>query len=131
MTVNKNFLEAVSKDSALQEEVEHAALEALCELLKAKGLEEDAAKITEAALEKVAEAHEFKSDEMVELSEDELEAVAGGGGGCGCSGIGGGGGSGLVWGCVIYGNGSINGCHVFDENVRCQCIGHGVGIYIE
>ena len=131
MTVNKNFLEAASKDSALKAEVEHAALEALCELLKAKSLEEDAAKITEAALEKVAEAHEFKSDEMVELSEDELEAVAGGGGGCGCSGIGGGGGSGLVWGCVIYGNGSINGCHVFDENVRCQCIGHGVGIYIE
>lgn len=54
MTVNKKFLEAVSKDEALKAEVEHAAVEALSEFMKARGLEEEAAKITEAALEKVA-----------------------------------------------------------------------------
>ena len=78
MTVNKKFLEAVSKDEALKSELEQATLEALGEFLKSKGLEEEAGKIAEAAMEKVAEAHGFKADEMTELSEDELEAVAGG-----------------------------------------------------
>ena len=78
MTVNKKFLEAVSKDEALKSELEQATLEALGEFLKSKGLEAEAGKVAEAAIEKVAEAHGFKADEMEEVSTDELEAVAGG-----------------------------------------------------
>ena len=78
MSLNKNFLEAVSKDEALKSELEQATLAALGEFLKSKGLEAEAGKVAEAAIEKVAEAHGFKADEMEEVSTDELEAVAGG-----------------------------------------------------
>ena len=114
MTINKRFLEAASKDEALKSEVEEAALEALCEFLKAKGLEEETAKITEAAMVKVAEAHGFRSDEMIELSGDELEAVAGGV--CGCGGIGGGTGNGKQCFCLFPTGSGLN-----DSGVSCDC----------
>ena len=79
MTVSKKFLEAVSKDKALNAEVDKATLEALGAFLKAKGLEDEAAKAAEAAMEKIAEAHGFKAEAMEAVSADELEAVAGGG----------------------------------------------------
>ncbi|MBQ3394713.1 MAG: hypothetical protein IJG55_00095 [Synergistaceae bacterium] len=131
MTVNKRFLEAASKDEALKSEVEHAALEALGEFLIAKGLKEEAgkieleqaklksldkfliakgfgeeaAKITETAMTKVAEAHGFRSDEMIELSEDELKAVAGGVAVCLCFVGGGGSGDGVRCICMLTGDG--------------------------
>ena len=79
MAVSKKFLEAVSKDKALNAEVDKATLEALGAFLKEKGLEDEAAKAAEAAMEKIAEAHGFKAEAMEAVSADELEAVAGGG----------------------------------------------------
>ena len=119
MTVNKKFLEAVSKDSALKSELEHATLEALGEFLKSKGLEEEAGKIAEAAMEKVAEAHGFKADEMTELSEDELEAVAGGV--CACPVAGGGTGTGKACACAAVGFGTN------DSGKKCACCLGGYG----
>lgn len=145
MTVNKRFLEATSKDEALKSEVEHAALEALGEFLIAKGLKEEAgkieleqaklesldkfliaksfgeeaAKITEAAMTKVAEAHGFKADEMIELSGDELEAVAGGV--CFCLAAGGGTGTGKQCACVLGGYGKN------DSGRICHCPILGAG----
>jgi predicted house-cleaning noncanonical NTP pyrophosphatase (MazG superfamily) len=114
MTINKRFLEAASKDEALKLEVEEAALEALCEFLKAKGLEEETAKITEAAMVKVAEAHGFRADEMTELSEDEFEAVAGGV--CGCGIVGGGTGTGKQCFCLFPTGAGVN-----DSGKPCHC----------
>ncbi len=121
MTINKKFLEAASKDSALQAEVEHAVLEALGDFMKAKGLEEEAAKIREAAAEKVAEAHGFTSDEMEELSDDELEAVAGGV--CLCPAVGGGTGYGKQCFCFIGGKGTNA-----DTGRQCGCAVIGMGL---
>ena len=117
--VSKKFLEAVSRDSALKSELEQATLEALGEFLKSKGLEEEAGKIAEAAMEKVADAHGFKADEMTELSEDELEAVAGGI--CFCVVGGGGTGTGKACGCGVYGVGTN------DSGKRCGCFMGGDG----
>ena len=119
MKVNKKFLEAASKDSALKSELEQATLEALGEFLKSKGLEEEAGKVAEAAMEKVAEAHGFKADEMIELSDDELEAVAGGY--CFCPAVGGGTGTGKQCACVIGGTGTN------DSGKKCNCPGYGYG----
>ena len=119
MTVNKKFLEAVSKDSALKSELEHATLEALGEFLKSKGLEAEAGKVAEAAMEKVADAHGFKADEMIELSEDELEAVAGGV--CVCVVGGGGTGTGKECACVVGGFGRNN------SGKKCACAFEGCG----
>ena len=119
MTVNKKFLEAVSKDSALKSELEHATLEALGEFLKSKGLEEEAVKIAEAAMTKIAEDHGFKSEEMTELSEDELEAVAGGV--CACPVAGGGTGTGKACACAAVGFGTN------DSGKKCACCLGGYG----
>ena len=73
---------------------------------------------------------DFKPSEMEALTEDELEAVAGGFGGCGCTGFGGGGGGGLICGCMIYESGSLNGV-TLDSDTKCQCIGGGAGVYVE
>ena len=119
MKINKKFLEAASKDSALKSELEHATLEALSEFLKSKGLEEQAGKVAEAAMEKVAEAHGFKADEMIELSDDELEAVAGGI--CFCPAVGGGTDTGKQCACVIGGTGQNNS----GKTCFCYLNGHG------
>ncbi len=120
MTVSKKFLEAASKDSALKAELEQATLEALGEFLKSKGLEAEAGKIADAAMTKVAEAHGFKADEMEELSEDELKAVAGGK--CACPVVGGGTGTGKQCGCVLGGKGHNN------SGQGCVCFVGGGGI---
>ncbi len=119
MKVNKKFLEAVSKDEALKVELEQAALEALGEFLKSKGLEAEARKIAEAATEKVAEAHGFRADDMEEISDDELKAVAGGG--CECGFAGGGSGTGKKCFCFLFGKGTN------DDGTFCSCpfIGNG------
>ncbi len=106
--VSKKFLEAVSNDSALKAELEHATLAALGEFLKSKGLDEEAGKIAEAAMTKVAEAHGFMADEMEALSDDKLKAVAGGV--CACPFAGGGTGNGRQCGCFFYGKGKGYEC---------------------
>ena len=78
MAVSKEFYEAASRDEALRAELERATLEAFGELLKERGLEEEAAKATEAAAEKVAEAHGFELADAAELDIDDLEGVSGG-----------------------------------------------------
>ncbi len=103
MPVNKKFLELVSKDSAVKAELDSATFKALFEFLKARGLEDEAAKAVDTAMTAVAEAHGFKPEAMEEVSDDELKAVAGGV--CGCN-----------WG----GYGSLRG----DE---CNCGSSGVG----
>ena len=78
MSVSKEFLELVSKDDAVKEELSGAAFAALLDLLKEKGLAEEAGKAVDAAAAAVAKAHGFKAEAMEEASEDELKAVAGG-----------------------------------------------------
>lgn len=69
-----------------------------------------------------------------ELSDDELDAVAGGA--CGCSGGGGGGGDGLVCGCFLFGLGdlytatdkAIGEARKINVNIgSCFCAGAGAG----
>ena len=78
MPVSKKFLDLVSKDSAVKKELDSATYKALFEFLKARGLEDEAAKAVDTATAAVAEAHGFKPEAMEEVSEDELKAVAGG-----------------------------------------------------
>jgi len=78
MAISKEFFEAVSKDQDLRAEVDEAGYEALGEFLKAKGLEEEAAKALEEAAEKVAAAHGFEPAGDAELDIDDLEGVSGG-----------------------------------------------------
>ena len=67
---------------------------------------------------------DFKTPEG-ELSDDELNAVAGGGG-CGCAVGGGGGGDELVCVCVLGGSGSIPGCYDPSQG-GCICAVAGAG----
>ena len=60
-----------------------------------------------------------------DLSDDELNAVAGGGG-CGCAVGGGGGGDELVCVCVLGGSGSIPGCYDPSQG-GCICAVAGAG----
>ena len=130
MTENgKKFLEQVSKDEALQVELQKAQSEALNTLLKDKGLEDAATKAGTEAMLKVASAHGFKLTaedlkpaKLEALSEDEMKAVAGGGGGCGCVFGGGGGGSGISCACVAAGGGSSP---EYKEACICPLIGTG------
>ena len=78
MAVSKKFLQAVSEDEALKAEVARASYEALGELLKEKGLEDEAAQVLAAAAEKVAEAHGFEPADGDALDIDDLEEVSGG-----------------------------------------------------
>ncbi len=126
MKVNKKFLEAVSKDEALKAELEQAALAALGEFLKSKGLEAEAGKITEAATEKVAEAHGFRADDMEEISDDELKSVVGGGG-CGCWLGGGGAGGKISCACFLGGYGGDWTKEEGNTKFRCVCPYAGAG----
>lgn len=78
MAISKEFLEAMSKDPGMKAEVDEAEYEALGEFLKAKGLEEEIAKVLDEAAEKVAAAHGFEPAGDTELGIDELEGVSGG-----------------------------------------------------
>ena len=69
-------------------------------------------------------AEDFKAPEG-ELSDDELNAVAGGGG-CGCAVGGGGGGDELVCVCVLGGSGSIPECYDPSQG-GCICAVAGAG----
>ena len=72
----------------------------------------------------VLTTEDFKAPEG-ELSDDELNAVAGGGG-CGCAVGGGGGGDELVCVCVLGGSGSIPGCYDPSQG-GCICAVAGAG----
>ena len=78
MAVSKKFLQAVTEDEALEAEVVRASYEALGELLKEKGLEDEATQVLAAAAEKVAEAHGFELADDDALDIDDLEDVSGG-----------------------------------------------------
>ena len=129
MTENgKKFLEQVSKDKALQAELQKANVTALCTLLKEKGLEDAAAKAGTEATLKVASAHGFKLTaedlkpaKLEALSEDEMKAVAGGGV-CACAMAGGGAGDDLECACVLGGAGEED----FGGSI-CACVAAGVG----
>ena len=68
---------------------------------------------------------DFKAPEG-ELSDDELNAVAGGGG-CGCAAIGGGGGDDLTCVCIAGGTGYVRGCGGFSLEGGCFCALAGAG----
>ena len=112
MTENgRKFLEQVSKDKALQAELQKAQGMALNALLKDKGLEDAAAKAGTEAMLKVASAHGFKLTaedlkpaKLEALSENELKAVAGGGV-CSCPFAGSGTSDGLTCSCFMIGAG--------------------------
>ena len=70
-------------------------------------------------------AEDFKAPEG-ELSDDELNAVAGGGG-CGCAAIGGGGGDDLTCVCIAGGTGYVRGCGGFSLEGGCFCALAGAG----
>ena len=118
MAASKKFYEAASKDESLRAEAEQAMYGALDAFLKEKGLEEEAIKVVEKAIEKVAEAHGFAPGASVELDLDELDAVAGGV--CACVIGGGGKGTGKNCGCGIVGFGRN------DSGDECVCAA-GVG----
>ncbi len=123
MTENmKKFLELVSKDETLKQktlafnDMEVAdAISASIALAKELGIE-------------LTEADFAKEKSGGELSDDELDAVAGGGG-CGCLAAGGGGGTdendGNTYGCacVMYGQGG-DGRH---DDKNCVCGLAGIG----
>ena len=97
-------LKAIATDSQTQMQ------EKMIEILKEYGV--------------VLTAEDFKAPEG-ELSDDELNAVAGGGG-CGCAVGGGGGGDELVCVCVLGGSGSIPGCYDPSQG-GCICAVAGAG----
>ena len=68
---------------------------------------------------------DFKAPEG-ELSDDELNAVAGGGG-CGCPVVGGGGGDDLTCVCIAGGTGYVRGCGGFSLEGGCFCALAGAG----
>ena len=128
MTENgKKFLEQVSKDKALQAELQKAQGEALSALLKDKGLEDAAAKAGTEAMLKVASAHgvkltaeDLKPAKLEPLSEDEMKAVAGGAS-CTCPLAGMGGGDDLDCACLVGGMGMWHGFS------PCACAVYGSG----
>ena len=128
MTENlKKFLEAVSKDEALQVKVnalesnKETAMAGVIALAKELGIE-----LTEA---------DFAQPDG-EISEDELETINGGGcptagtvnNSCYCAAAGGGGGKQKdedIWGCacVAYGQGG----DAKDDHTTCMCVLYGHG----
>ena len=110
MTDNaKKFAEAVSKNEAMKKELE------------ALGKNDVAAVIKIAAKHGFTLTEEdFKADDMNEMNEDELEAVAGGV--CFCLVGGGGTGNGKQCGCVVGGKGES------DSGRLCVCALDGYGV---
>ncbi|MBQ7592909.1 MAG: hypothetical protein IJU48_00995 [Synergistaceae bacterium] len=78
MSTTKEFFNLVSNNANVKMELGEASLKALIALMTEKGLQDDAKKAIEEITAKVAEAHGFDLNAPEELSEDELEAVAGG-----------------------------------------------------
>ena len=78
MLSTKEFFNLVSKDANVKVELGEASIRALVELAKEKGLAEDAKKALEEVTLKIALAHSFDLNASEEISEDELDAVAGG-----------------------------------------------------
>ena len=73
----------------------------------------------------VLTAEDFKAPEG-ELSDDELNAVAGGGG-CGCPVVGGGGGDEIICVCIAGGTGFVIGSGGLNEQGGCVCVAAGAG----
>ena len=115
MTDNlKKFLEAASSDEALKNELQ-AFADSTSKDMKAATIE-FAAKHGFTLTEE-----DFESSEMEELTEDELEAVAGGVAHCGCGIAGGGAGDGRSCGCGFIGIGSVG-----NDPPRIVCVIIGV-----
>jgi predicted ribosomally synthesized peptide with nif11-like leader len=119
----KKFLELITSDKELEKKAlacndlgEEKGKLAMIELAKENGID-----LTEADFE--------KKEATGELSDDELDAVAGGGSNCGCFAGGGGGGidasDGKVFGCacVAYGQGGDGRAN--DANCVCALYGYG------
>ena len=78
MSSTKEFFNLISKDVNVKVELGEASIRALMALAKEKGLADDAKKAIEEVTLKVALAHGFDLNASEEISEDELDAVAGG-----------------------------------------------------
>ncbi len=119
----KKFLELVSKDETLKQK-----MQAFKDMEPADAISAGITLAKELGIE-LTEADFAKEKSGGELSDDELDAVAGGGG-CGCAGAGGGGGTDINDGdtygcaCVAYGQGGDG--HVDDFN--CFCFFGGAGV---
>ena len=74
----KSFMELVSSDDKVKIEVLAAGYKALAELAASKGFKDEAIKANQEAVVKVAEAHGYKPDDMTEINNEQLKAVAGG-----------------------------------------------------
>jgi len=74
----KSFMELVSSDDKVKIEVLTAGYKALAELAASKGFKDEAIKANQEAVVKVAEAHGYKPDDMTEINDEQLKAVAGG-----------------------------------------------------
>ena len=115
----KKFFEALKTDKALAEKLKEAGKayegKEISEQERIDAIERELLPVIKAAGYDVtlAELEAFGQSQMPaksELSDDELEAVAGGSGACGCIKAGGGGGK-----------------TVDEENFGCACIGYGQG----
>ena len=99
----KKFLELVSKDENLKKKMME-----LNDMEPEKAVQASIAFAKEHGIE--LNEDDFAQEASVgELSDEELDAVAGGGG-CGCPFVGGGDGDGYTCGCVGYGQGGNNNC---------------------
>lgn len=78
MSSMKDFFDLVAKDNNVKIELGTETIKALTALLAENGLKDDARKAIEEVTAKVAEAHGFDFNAPDELSDEELDAVAGG-----------------------------------------------------
>ena len=112
MTENmKKFLELAASDSELTAQLKDMDKDAIIAAAQQRGIA-----LTEA---------DFAADKSAELSEDELDEVAGGGK-CACV-LGGGGkadDNGKKCSCVLDGSGEFKDSRIY----RCMCIGAGGGV---
>ena len=78
MSDTKKFFELLSSDKDVKLELAESTITALTSLLAEKGFNDDAQRVINESLAKIAASHGFKLDSMQELSQSELESVAGG-----------------------------------------------------